>query len=65
VAIRLTAAPLLRGEDPMLVKIDADEPICVRERCCNPLDLGADAAGACTRRRERSEDPSRTTGYAS
>jgi hypothetical protein len=25
----------------MLVKIDADELICVRERCCNPLDPGA------------------------
>ena len=40
---------LLGGEDPMLGKIDADELIPVRERCRNPLDLGADAARARTR----------------
>ena len=31
----MTAPRLLRGEDPLLVNIDADELISVRERCCN------------------------------
>jgi hypothetical protein len=29
---------LFRSEDPVLVKIDADELISLRDRSCNPLD---------------------------
>jgi hypothetical protein len=29
---------LLGGKDPVLVKIDTDELISVRDRSCNPLD---------------------------
>ena len=43
----------------MLVKIDADDLISVRERCCDLLDLGVCRACLHARRRERSEDPSR------